>query len=123
MKKIEELENNHNTYSFDESKVGTWVDGKPLYRKMIQFGALQSGNTVVSHGIEDLSHIHLNLSASYFIDTKHPEYNASYAMPYEIFADRLYVNKTDIAIFSNASSLESDRYIAYVCVEYTKTTD
>lgn len=31
-----------NGYSFEETCIGTWVDGKPLYRKMIDFGTLPS---------------------------------------------------------------------------------
>ena len=32
--------NSLNTYSSTEQRIGTWIDGKPIYRKVIDFGAL-----------------------------------------------------------------------------------
>lgn len=40
------------TYSLEERRVGTWIDGKPLYEKTVDFGALPNASTKqVAHGI------------------------------------------------------------------------
>lgn len=36
---------NKNVYSTDEVRIGTWVDGKPLYRKVIEFTTASSSVT------------------------------------------------------------------------------
>ena len=42
-------------YSTDETVIGTWIDGKPIYRKVIDFGALPNANTKsVAHNINDI---------------------------------------------------------------------
>lgn len=47
------------SYSFKESKTGnTWVDGKPIYRKVIDLGALPNNTSKnVAHGITNLDNI------------------------------------------------------------------
>lgn len=47
--------NSKEVYSFDEVEIGTWVDGKPVYRKVIQ-GKLanDSGNGIVFANVSDL---------------------------------------------------------------------
>lgn len=44
-----------NTYSTNELIIGTWIDGKPIYRKVVDFGALP-GNTQkgVNHGVQNI---------------------------------------------------------------------
>lgn len=45
-----------NDYSTDEQVVGTWIDGKPVYQKTVEFTqTLPAGNaTTVAHGITNL---------------------------------------------------------------------
>lgn len=46
-------------YSTDEIMVGRWIDGKPLYRKVIEFpneGFVTGGN-IYSHGINDIDKV------------------------------------------------------------------
>lgn len=54
----EELHNlaNANKYDVEEVKTGgIWLDGKPIYRKVIDFGALPTaGSKSVAHGITDI---------------------------------------------------------------------
>ena len=45
-------------YSTEEQVVGTWIDGKPIYRKVIDFGALPNSTLKqVPHGISDIDAI------------------------------------------------------------------
>jgi len=47
--------NSKDVYSFDEVEIGTWVDGKPIYRKVIT-GTLanESGNSIVFASVPEL---------------------------------------------------------------------
>lgn len=47
-------------YSTTEKRIGTWIDGKPLYRKVVtyQFDTqIPSGVTTIPHNISDVSEI------------------------------------------------------------------
>jgi len=35
-----------NIFSYDEDRIGTWIDGKPLYRKMFDFGTYNGGGGI-----------------------------------------------------------------------------
>ena len=47
--------NSKDVYSYDEIEIGTWADGKPIYRKVIT-GTLakDSGNSIVFANVSDL---------------------------------------------------------------------
>ena len=46
---------NVETYSTTETVIGKWIDGRTIYRKVIDIGALPNNNTVsVAHNISDL---------------------------------------------------------------------
>ena len=44
-----------NVYSTTETKVGTWIDGKPLYRKVIETNVSGTTQMVIPHGISNLA--------------------------------------------------------------------
>lgn len=47
--------NSKDVYSFDEIEIGTWVDGKPIYRKVIPGKlAKDSGNIITFANVSDL---------------------------------------------------------------------
>lgn len=49
---------NSTTYSTEEKTIGTWIDGKTLYRKVISVGSLPNNTTdLVAHGISNLYQI------------------------------------------------------------------
>lgn len=49
----------YDEYTEDETIVGTWIDGSPLYRKYVKVEAtaLTSTETVLNHGISNIAHI------------------------------------------------------------------
>lgn len=51
-----EEEINQENYSLGEQRIGTWIDGKPLYRKTIKIEntALANGNNTIAHNINNL---------------------------------------------------------------------
>lgn len=44
-------------FSATEHRVGTWVDGRPVYSKTYTLGTLATGSIAVPHGITDLDQI------------------------------------------------------------------
>lgn len=46
-------------YSTDEIVVGRWIDGKPLYRKVIEFPneGFIAGNNIFNHGINNIDKV------------------------------------------------------------------
>ncbi len=111
--------NSANSYSTDEVKTGgKWIDGKPIYRKTIDCGALPN-NTYknVNHNITNLDIIIKCYGEARGSTARIVLPNAS-AIPanaIEIYLDGEYV----------VIQTGNDRsgYNGYVTVEYTKTTD
>ena len=69
---------NPNDYSTTETRIGTWIDGKPVYRKVINFGALPNATYKnVSHGIEDLDFV-----VDYYAMAKHSGYKNTFRIPF-----------------------------------------
>lgn len=60
----------NNTYSTDEQVVGTWIDGKPVYRKVIQTPGPTAVNEIKSVDITDLNvETVIRLDGRYFWDS------------------------------------------------------
>lgn len=110
----------HN-YSFDEQVVGTWVDGKPIYQKTIDFGYLPNNAAkTVAHNISNLGWV---------VDAKGTAYNGSggyrsipilYNTTYASYNTAFLVRLTDIQLEVNN---DMSAFYAYVTIQYTKTTD
>lgn len=104
------------TYSYEERRVGTWVDGKPLYEKTVDFGSLPNATVKeVPHGIENVDVIwvhdgYILADTGNFIPVVVPLSNMAFT----------YCNKQKIGI-----SVSGDRKsnIAVITIRYTKTTD
>lgn len=110
-----------NIYSFDEVIIGIYND-KPLYRKMIDFGALNNakGTKEVAHNIENVDII---------ADVKFTGYENDFAFPIPfvgtayMFSSVDYtgrVDKTNVYIYV---SDDRSNQTAIVTLEYTKTSD
>lgn len=112
-------------YSYEERRIGTWVDGKPLYEKTVHFGALASNfQKNVPHNI-------LNVDAIWVYDGFNKNSLAmdftplNYSAAYDgINIDLNWVFLVDRENVMNRAgkdrSMNSD---AYVTLRYTKTTD
>ena len=108
-------------YSTTEHVIGTWIDGKPLYEKTIDFGTLPNTTTKqVDHGltnfvIRDLKGIAVDSSTNTTFPLPYVGGGASFDSYINI-----YVDSTKINIMSF-----TDRrvFYAYVTLIYTKTTD
>ena len=110
---------NQEIYSTNEIKIGTWL-GKPLYRKVIDFGALPNATAKsVAHGISNIDKITKIEGITYSNQNYSPlplVYNSNEAQ----FNTEIYVGYANIFMKTtqNRSSVT-----AYVTLEYTKTTD
>lgn len=55
---IDSVVTSENIYSEDEKRIGTWIDGKSLYQKVIIINSLPNNSTGnIAHGIQNISNI------------------------------------------------------------------
>ena len=107
------------SYSTEEVKTGgKWIDGRPIYKKTIDCGALPN-NTIksVAHNITDL-----DLVTKCYGGARHDIYRILLPNAGNVSSSTIevYVNDTDIVIHANS---DRSKYNGYVTIEYTKTTD
>lgn len=129
MQRIEALENENkqlkdaNEFSFEERRIGSWIDGKPLYRKMVDFGDLPSNATkTVELNIPGIAHCHINLGHSMWITGTS---SFSFATTTFTFIHNYIIslNTGTNKVSARTNSAEAAKYKALICIEYTKTTD
>lgn len=109
--------NNSTIYSNNEVVVGTYKN-KPLYRKIINCGALPNNTTKnVNHNIANIEYIRdfygMATDGTYFIKLGRPHITLANVIGLE-------TSKTQIILFD---SYNYSNYSAEVTLEYTKTTD
>lgn len=126
------------TYFTEETAVGTWIDGKPIYRKVIEVGKLgtvSSGNfglirqTVTDDGMDrvirmtallDYSTTHIVVEGSFFNINLNPSTNISTYVASVVKSQFVFVgNSTGVAFYYGSG------YGAYECtmiIEYTKAS-
>ena len=111
-------------FSYSTSEVNTgkkWIDGKPIYRKVVDFGALPNiAEKTVAHNLTNVDNFMLITAIAY--DTSGNYLPIPYADTYQIgYSIRLMANKTNVII---QTGYDRSTYTkTYVTLEYTKTTD
>lgn len=111
-------------YSKDEQIIGTWVDGRNLYRKVIMVGNIKPNatETTMPHGVENIDRvIHLygsarntNLDSRFTVGLPYPEVrDGNITMS-------LQANNEKIMIYTSQTSTP---YSAIVVMEYIKKSD
>ena len=101
--------------STSEHVVGKWIDGKPLYRKTYDIGALPNAtDKFTAHGISNLKII----ARIYGSATTNDGY--SIPLPY---SNSVKVSTSPTNITVTTINNESAYMRSYVTLEYTKTTD
>ncbi len=108
-----------NTYSTDEKIVGTWIDGKPLYRKVVNIGNLPNSATKdVPHGIENLSAVITMKGYALYTNQILPiPFTHVSAIASQI---QIYIYEDNLKI---VTAIDRSTATGYVILEYTKTTD
>ena len=107
-------------YSTTETKTNkVWIDGKPIYRKVINIGALPNTSSKdVNHNISNLDKI-INYYGS--AQTSGGSY---LCLPYASTSSgttvQLWANSTIVRVITGTDRTD---YSGYIILEYTKTTD
>lgn len=114
--------NNKNTYSTEEQEIGTWIDGKPIYKKTY-VNTVASG-TDNTFSISDLNYdsIWIDMSNSYIIQSNY----TFPLMDYRTSEDfkRTYLKTDTKSIRALVGSQLANTSRTYVTTfNYTKTTD
>ena len=106
--------NKANTYSEEEQVIGTWIDGKPLYRKVVDAGYLaNAGRTTTTTGIKDID------STTNIRGFAHKNDGEDIINLEGILTTFLYRKTSDILFMDTLADFS--QYKAYVILEYTKT--
>lgn len=107
----------HN-YSTDEQVVGTWIDGKTLYEKTVDCGALPNNDSKqVAHGITNIDKI-VNFVGIAYAMSSGTAIQLAYPSSNSTFAIDMSVNNTNIVFltFTDRTSFNG-----YVTIRYTKS--
>ena len=117
-----------NNYSLEEQRVGTWIDGKPIYQKTIECIMPQvttDGTAVtisINHNIQNLN-IFTNINA--IISTK----DYTFTLPWVTVSgnnrnpNSIHYDKTKNALMLVNRAKAYNDGIIYATLQYTKTTD
>lgn len=105
-------------YSTSEQRIGTWIDGKNLYRKVIDFGTLPNNTQAnVNHNISNMGQM-VNISGvAYTSSTRLPIPMVGNSGIASGLAISIAVFNSTMRITTNA---DATAYSAYVILEYTK---
>ena len=112
-----------NIYSQEERRIGTWVNGKPLYRKMIPCGYLNAGDQTIAHGVPNIDGV--TNARGFFHNTNVGTWfpiPRSYPTNGDKFNVAVDVGKENITLTSG-SNYNGTLFYAWIVLEYTKTTD
>ncbi len=122
MSKVDEAVEEANEYSTTETVIGKWIDGKPIYRKVVDFGALPNATTKsVNHNISNIDNW-VNVSA-----LASSSAGIGLCLPYTDTAlatqsIACYATATNVKV--DAGSINRSEYTkCKFILEYTKTTD
>lgn len=112
---------NLQTYSTSEVNTGkTWIDGKPIYRKVINCGSLPNATSkTINHNIQNIEHSYIYGTAIRSSDKR--EFPLPYAAASAGSEIQLDLTNTAIQITTSVDRSAFDQ--TYVIIEYTKTTD
>lgn len=120
---------NLEVYSTKEIRIGTWIDGKPLYRKMVEVTMPTTTNDGLT--TNELSHVSSNvkfafLSEGYFI-------YSNIAMPLALYMNNTFSNgvRASVSVGTDGvcalavgnSIVAYNGCTGYAIIKYTKTTD
>lgn len=116
------LDNRFN-YSTKEQKIGKWIDGKPLYRKVLSFNTTINSDAMYTekHNINNVDFIWV--SKAYFVSSGGVSIQLPEVGIYGTLEEKsyVYVDRETIYIYSNGGW--STGWSKIIILEYTKTTD
>ena len=113
-----------NVYSTDEVRIGTWIDGKPLYRKVISL-TLPNSTYNSDQVIADLTDLAIDkiikLEGIIYASTTQVITNFAYQGNVQ-YCSLYYTNSAKTLRYST-NNIQYANVPANIILEYTKTTD
>jgi len=110
-----------NTYSTNEIRIGTWITGKPIYRKVINIGNLPNDDYKnVAHNISNLSFVTKLYLA---VTTGTSFYQANMTGTSVIYSGGTVVIRATDTNIQVGTTTNYSGHSGYAIIEYTKTTD
>ena len=110
------IKGQNEVYSTQEQRIGTWIDGKPIYRKVIDLGSLPNNTTKdVATG---LINNNIRLTKIYGIAFTN---DGNYQSSLGDMNSRFNLRPTNLIRIT--TTLDMSSYTGYAVLEYTKTTD
>lgn len=103
---------NSNIYSTTETEIGTWIDGKPLYRRVFTGLSISLGQNVWT----TLSGVTIPNGK----DLVNVICYGTYTEQYVINCSKVHLNSADGSI--EVRNIESSTTLTAICLEYTKET-
>lgn len=122
--KINDSFKENNTYSTEEQVIGTWIDGKPIYRKVISIGSLpNNGSVSISTDITNIEQ--MTDMKMIWRDTEDKAWINQNRIDSLSVMVRYYYRYSNNTIWISAIGADWSRRTsnAYAILEYTKTTD
>lgn len=109
-------------YSTSEQVIGTWIDGKPIYRRTINFTTASSAVTVYASGISDIKSIvkqdgFIDRGDGWYMPLNFSRWDSS---PSDLIGTMIKNDGTVNVFINDAFYYGKD---VYVTLDYTKTTD
>lgn len=110
-----------NTYSTTEKAIGKWIDGKTLYRKVLQANSLNTGSeTQIATGVSNIDTVVFIYGIVKQGNARQPllkPHNSSFNYQLGVYYDKS-TNKIKVETGSGLSNLSE----TFVIIEYTKTS-
>lgn len=113
-----------NTYSTEEQVVGTWIDGKPIYRKVITNDITVTGPSSTKYIDDpnfkiDVSDLCIDTFLNTVATAVNDEYELKYVVPNAIMCIQIFENNLIFTLTNTGLTYD----VKYIVIEYTKTTD
>lgn len=109
-----------NNYSTEEQRIGTWIDGKPLYQKTYV------GTIIADSALHPIATLSNNLSVVDVTGYALNSYGSIYPTNVYISGDdrfSVYINSDNAIIIIATPSSGLNSSSCYITIKYTKTTD
>ena len=115
-KKLEDKVDKLSTYSTEEQVIGTWTNGKPIYRRYIEVDCYTSGDTIYTHNsnIDNL----VNIYGSCYVAN---QTTIKRVFPYVAGTENFKCSSYNSKIITFTSNWDNSKFFGVI--EYTKTTD
>ena len=109
-------------YSTEEVKTNkVWIDGKPIYRKVVNFGTLpDNAHKTVPHGISNVENF-ISITGWAKDPSTDINFNLPFVSPNSDYCVSLIVSGNNIDVQTGRN--RTNYTICYTILEYTKTTD